>query len=153
MAGAKRRQRGANCIQCPQVMMRASVQHAIGGYDAELPRSRDLETWMRAALVDDVGRVNGAAQGFYLVHEHSRNPTSSPREKSEALAGFDIVPTVFATHRSEALSRHAADGLVDVGIHPKFPAGIEPWGHEWTVSFRTLLTRGLPFVAPIRKAR
>jgi hypothetical protein len=39
------------------------------------------------------------------------------------LADRDIVPTVFATHRSEALGRHAAAGLVDVGLHPNFLPG------------------------------
>lgn len=39
------------------------------------------------------------------------------------LSGYGIVPTIFATHSSEALARHAADGLVDVGVHPNFLEG------------------------------
>ena len=39
---------GENCIMNPEVVMRTSVQRAIGGYDARLPHSGDLEMWMRA---------------------------------------------------------------------------------------------------------
>ena len=51
--------------------MRSAVQHAIGGYRADLPHSGDLEMWLRAALIADVGRVNGADQAYYRVHEQS----------------------------------------------------------------------------------
>ena len=39
------------------------------------------------------------------------------------LAVYGIVPTVFATHRSEALIRYAEAGLADVGLHPNFLEG------------------------------
>jgi Glycosyl transferase family 2 len=67
---------GKNCIFNPEVVMRTSVQHAIGGYDPELPHSGDLEMWLRAASVSDVARVNGAAQGYYRVHNRSMQRTS-----------------------------------------------------------------------------
>ena len=38
-------------------------------------------------------------------------------------AGAGIVPTLFVTHRSAAIERAAADGLVDLGIHPNFMPG------------------------------
>jgi hypothetical protein len=71
----RRCRRGENCIMNPEVVMRTSVQHAIGGYDARLPHSGDLEMWLRAASVADVGRVNGAAQGCYRVHPQSMQRT------------------------------------------------------------------------------
>lgn len=67
--------KGINCINCPEVVMRTSVQHRIGGYDAQLPHSGDLEMWLRAAAVGDVGRVNGPAQAFYRVHSTSMQRT------------------------------------------------------------------------------
>lgn len=67
---------GRNCIMNPEAVMRTSVQHAIGGYDAGLPHSGDLEMWMRAATISDVGRVNGAPQGFYRVHDKSMMRTT-----------------------------------------------------------------------------
>ena len=68
--------KGLNCILCPEVVMRTSIQHAIGGYDARLPHSGDLEMWMRAAAVSDVGRVNGPVQAHYRIHSASMQRTT-----------------------------------------------------------------------------
>jgi hypothetical protein len=67
---------GRNCIMNPEVVMRTSLQHAIAGYDPELPHSGDIEMWMRAAAVSDIGRVNGPPQGFYRVHGDSMQRTT-----------------------------------------------------------------------------
>ena len=65
-----------NCIMNPEVVMRTSVQHAIGGYDPDLPHTGDFEMWLRAATVSDVGRINGAAQAFYRMHDNSMQRTT-----------------------------------------------------------------------------
>ena len=67
---------GRNCIMNPEVVLRTSVQHEIGGYDPELPHSGDLAMWLRAATVSDIGRVNGPAQGLYRVHTNSMQRTT-----------------------------------------------------------------------------
>jgi glycosyltransferase involved in cell wall biosynthesis len=67
---------GRNCIMNPEVVMRASVWQAIGGYDPTLPHSGDFEMWLRAATVSDVGRVNGSAQAFYRIHLNSMQRTT-----------------------------------------------------------------------------
>jgi hypothetical protein len=67
--------RGENCIHNPEVVLRTSVQHAIGGYDPDLPHSGDLEMWLRAAAFADVGRVNGPPQAYYRVHQQSMQRT------------------------------------------------------------------------------
>jgi glycosyltransferase involved in cell wall biosynthesis len=67
---------GRNCIVNPEVLMRTSVQHAIGGYDPELPHSGDFEMWLRAASVSDIGRVNGSTQGLYRIHASSMQRTT-----------------------------------------------------------------------------
>ena len=68
--------RGSNCVANPEVVMRTSVQQEIGAYDPSLPHSGDMEMWLRAASVADVGRVNGATQGFYRVHDSSMQRTT-----------------------------------------------------------------------------
>jgi glycosyltransferase involved in cell wall biosynthesis len=67
--------RGRNCIMCPEVVMRASVQRSVGLYRHELPHSGDFEMWLRAASVGDVGRVNGPDQAYYRVHGASMQRT------------------------------------------------------------------------------
>jgi glycosyltransferase involved in cell wall biosynthesis len=66
---------GKNTICSPEVVMRASVQREIGGYRASLPHSGDMEMWLRAARVADVGRVRGADQAYYRVHTRSMQRT------------------------------------------------------------------------------
>lgn len=67
---------GRNFIHCPEVVLRTSVQHAIGGYDPALPHSGDLEMWLRVALVSDIGRINGADQAYYRIHSLSMQRTT-----------------------------------------------------------------------------
>jgi glycosyltransferase involved in cell wall biosynthesis len=56
------------CITSPEVVMRTSIQHRIGGYDPALPHSGDIEMWMRAAAVSDVGHIRRADQAYYRRH-------------------------------------------------------------------------------------
>jgi glycosyltransferase involved in cell wall biosynthesis len=86
--------KGLNCILCPEVVMRTSIQHAIGGYDPQLPHSGDLEMWMRAAAVSDVGRVNGPVQAHYRVHAASMQRTTYSGHVADLegrLAAFEKV--------------------------------------------------------------
>jgi hypothetical protein len=74
-AGAKwieaRCHAGYNVISSPEVVVRRSVQRAIGGYRPELPHSGDLEMWLRVAAVSDIAYVRGVPQAFYRVHQAS----------------------------------------------------------------------------------
>jgi glycosyltransferase involved in cell wall biosynthesis len=63
-----------NCITSPEVVVRTSLQKKVGGYDARLPHTADLEIWMRLAAHADVGYVQGVDQAFYRVH--GQNMTS-----------------------------------------------------------------------------
>jgi glycosyltransferase involved in cell wall biosynthesis len=56
-----------NRIASPEVVVRTSLQHQVGGYDARLPHTGDAEMWMRLAMHADVGYV-GADQAFYRKH-------------------------------------------------------------------------------------
>ena len=66
---------GKNFINCPEVVVRSSVQRQLGGYDPSLPHSGDMEMWLRIAAVSDIGRVNGADQAFYRIHPQSMQRT------------------------------------------------------------------------------
>lgn len=90
----RRCRKGDNCISSPEVVVRTSLQHAIGGYDPELPFSGDLEMWLRAAAGGDVGRVNGAAQAYYRIHTSSMQRsvyTGVMNELEGRLAAFEKV--------------------------------------------------------------
>lgn len=62
---------GYNCIFSPEVVLRASVQREIGGYRPDLPHTGDMEMWMRAAAVADVGYLSGVDQAWYRLHAAS----------------------------------------------------------------------------------
>ena len=66
---------GRNFIYCPEVVMRTTTQHRIGYYDPKLPHSGDMEMWLRAAAVSDIGRINGADQAYYRLHRSSMQRT------------------------------------------------------------------------------
>jgi glycosyltransferase involved in cell wall biosynthesis len=66
---------GRNFIVCPEVVMRTSIQHRIGGYTAELPHSGDMEMWLRAAALSDVGYLKGVDQAYYRAHPLSMQRT------------------------------------------------------------------------------
>jgi glycosyltransferase involved in cell wall biosynthesis len=71
----KRRCRvGNNVITSPEVVVRRSVQHAVGGYRPELPHSGDLEMWLRIAAISNIAYVR-APQAFYRVHGASMQRT------------------------------------------------------------------------------
>lgn len=62
---------GSNAACSPEVVMRTSLQHQIGEYRPQLPHTADMEMWLRAAVVGDVGRIEGADQAFYRQHPDS----------------------------------------------------------------------------------
>jgi glycosyltransferase involved in cell wall biosynthesis len=65
---------GTNVITSPEVVVRSSVQRAVGGYRRELPHSGDLEMWLRIAAVSNIAYVR-APQAFYRVHGASMQRT------------------------------------------------------------------------------
>jgi hypothetical protein len=87
---------GHNCISSPEVVVRASVQRAVGGYDPACTHSSDLNMWLRIAAVADVAYVRGAPQARYRVHAGSmlrsaHNPILDLRERCAAFERFFAV--------------------------------------------------------------
>lgn len=68
---AHRCRAGHNVITAPEVVVRRSVQQAVGGYVEHLPHAGDLEMWLRIASVADVAYVKGAPQAYHRVHSQS----------------------------------------------------------------------------------
>jgi Glycosyl transferase family 2 len=62
---------GTNVVASPEVILRTHVQQKIGPHRADVPYSSDLEMWLRAAAVADVGRLNGVDQAYYREHAES----------------------------------------------------------------------------------
>jgi glycosyltransferase involved in cell wall biosynthesis len=66
---------GCNVISSPEVVVRGSVQRAVGGYRSELPHSGDLEMWLRIASISNIGYIYNSPQAFYRVHDASMQRT------------------------------------------------------------------------------
>lgn len=67
-----------NPIICPEVVVRTSVHHRVGGYDPRLPKAADMELLLRLAAHADVGFLRGVDQAFYRVHNQSMSKSVSP---------------------------------------------------------------------------
>lgn len=59
---------GRNVIISPEVLIRASVLHELGGFDTDYPVGADLLLWLQCARQGDVARVNGPDQAFFRIH-------------------------------------------------------------------------------------
>jgi glycosyltransferase involved in cell wall biosynthesis len=57
-----------NSITSPEVVVRTSLQKRVGGYDARMPHTGDLEMWMRLAANADVGFLRGVDQAYHRTH-------------------------------------------------------------------------------------
>lgn len=56
------------CVTSPEVVVRTTLQHKVGGYDPRLPAAGDGEMWMRLAAHADVGYLRGVDQAYYRRH-------------------------------------------------------------------------------------
>ena len=67
--------RGRCFIHSPEVVMRRAALEEEGAYDPRLPHSADMDLWMRTARHWSIGRVNGATQALYRVHDDNMHLT------------------------------------------------------------------------------
>jgi glycosyltransferase involved in cell wall biosynthesis len=58
---------GRNLVSTPTAIGRTSVQKRIGGYDATLPHTADMEMWLRYGTCGAVARIE-AVQAIYRLH-------------------------------------------------------------------------------------
>ncbi|MGH2853452.1 MAG: glycosyltransferase family A protein [Solirubrobacteraceae bacterium] len=90
-----------NCISSPEVVVRGSVQRAVGGYDPICHHSSDLNMWLRIAAVADVAYVRGVPQAVYRVHSDSMlrsQATSTMVDLRERRMAFDSFFASCAEH-------------------------------------------------------
>jgi hypothetical protein len=106
-----------NCISSPEVVVRNSVQRAVGGYDPACHHSSDLNMWLRIAAVADVAYVRGVPQAVYRVHSDSmlRSAASTMVDLRERRRAFDSFFASGPT-QSEPTDRPSADRLWADGL-------------------------------------
>jgi hypothetical protein len=80
-----------NCISSPEVVVRTSVQDAVGGYDPQCTHASDLNMWLRIAAVADIAYVRGPVQAIYRIHPGSmlRNQGGPLVDLNERRRAFD----------------------------------------------------------------
>lgn len=92
--------RGRCFILSPEVVVRTAVVRQIGGYNSDLPKSGDLEYWLRTAARWDVGRINGRVQAYYRQHDTNMHVTTLPSMAADvrhrALAFAYLLGTDFS---------------------------------------------------------
>ncbi len=83
---------GRNPTWSPEVMVRTGLQRAVGGYKPELPRSGDLEMWMRFAASSNVAKILDSDQAYYRLHPHGMHVRSYGllETLTERKTGFDV---------------------------------------------------------------
>ncbi|RTL62002.1 MAG: glycosyltransferase family 2 protein [Pseudonocardiaceae bacterium] len=72
-----------NPVYSPSVVVRTALQQQVGGYDARMLHTSDLEMWLRMSLYADVGFVAGVDQSITRVHE--KNMSSAYLESDQGL--------------------------------------------------------------------
>lgn len=75
-----------NPVPTPTAVVRTEVQHAIGGYRADLPHTHDMEMWMRFAVHGSIGVIR-SIQGYYRKHGNNM----SQRYYSQLLSDWQEV--------------------------------------------------------------
>jgi len=86
--------RGVNVITTPEAMLRMSVVEQVGGLDTRLKYAQDMEMWLRAATVGDVGHIDGADQALHRDHPQSMSETDGSGFEADILerrAVFDYL--------------------------------------------------------------
>src|SRR5579859_616603 len=91
---------GHNVITSPEVVVRGSVQRAVGGYRPELPHAGDLEMWLRIAAVSDIAYIQHVPQAFYRVHSSSMMRTVYRGNVIDLCQRKAVFDSFFERHRS-----------------------------------------------------
>ena len=89
---------GINVISSPEVVVRGSVQRAVGGYRPELPHAGDLEMWLRIAAVSDVAYVRRIPQACYRKHAASMLRTNYRSRLADLLQRKGAFDCFFEHH-------------------------------------------------------
>jgi glycosyltransferase involved in cell wall biosynthesis len=107
---------GRNFIAAPEVVVRTSVQKAAGGYQPTLPRTADLEMWLRLASRGEVAWIEDSDQAYYRQHTenmHKTRLTTALEVNEQRIAAFDTFFREQGSRLAEAdrLQRMAHDSI------------------------------------------
>jgi glycosyltransferase involved in cell wall biosynthesis len=81
-----------NPITSPEIIVRTSLQHRVGGYDPQLPKAADMEIYFRFAAHADVGFIRGVDQAYYRLHGVNMSTTVSPlMDLTQRRSVFELV--------------------------------------------------------------
>jgi glycosyltransferase involved in cell wall biosynthesis len=84
---------GLGLIASPEVVVRTSAQHRVGGFGADMQYSGDMEMWMRLASIGDVVFAAGPPAAYYRVHAGSMQQSAKRRY-------IDGIHWAYAAHRA-----------------------------------------------------
>lgn len=90
--------RGSNIIVNPEAVVRRSTLQQLRGYRADMPQAADMEFWLRAASMGDVGRINGPVQAYYRVHGANMHLTNFDASLDEIRARRDVFDAFCPIH-------------------------------------------------------
>jgi Glycosyl transferase family 2 len=93
---AERCRTGVNCITTPEAIIRGSVFREIGGLSTRLKFAQDMEVWLRAAAVSDVGRINGPDQALHREHPTSMSVTVGSGPLLDLMERRTVFEVLFA---------------------------------------------------------
>ncbi|MDG4764271.1 glycosyltransferase family 2 protein [Solwaraspora sp. WMMD406] len=85
---------GVNCVTTPEAVVRASVYQEIGPWDSRMRYACDMEIWMRAAAVSDVGHVDGTDQALHREHPASVSVTDAAGRRTDLIerrTAFEVL--------------------------------------------------------------
>jgi glycosyltransferase involved in cell wall biosynthesis len=105
----ERCRRGVNCITTPEAVIRGSVFRSIGPLSPKLRFAQDMEIWLRAAAISDVGYISGPDQALHRDHAASMSATigsSILTDLVERRAVFDILFDGPGHHLVDAKAQH-----------------------------------------------
>ena len=104
---------GHNVITSPEVVVRGSVQRAVGGYRPELPHVADFEMWLRIAAVSNIAYVRGVPQalpGPSCKHDAYKVPKQSDRLAPTQSCLRRILPATSRRRRRQPPARFGQTG-------------------------------------------
>jgi GT2 family glycosyltransferase len=94
----KQTKKAHNPIMQPEALMRSSALREAGPYREQLPHTSDFEMWLRLAARYDVGRVNGAYQGFKRVHGANMSTTVNGGLLTDITGRLRAIDSLFAEY-------------------------------------------------------
>ena len=100
---------GTTAVLSPEVVVRTELQHAVGGYRADLPHSGDHEMWLRFAAHAGVAYID-ADQANYRVHSSNMSQAyfiSDVTDLRHRKAAFDAARVYWRREKLDADLLHS----------------------------------------------